>query len=275
MAKLTLYEHPLSPYAQKNKMALREKGIDFECVTPDAIGTGGVAAFLEINPRAEVPALVTEDGMAIFDSTIIFDYIEERWPSPPLQPQDPAARARARMIEDVMDTQYEAVNWGLGEIHFFKRAEGKLAETLTENARRQTEGFFAYLENELGGNAQKGENWLTGPMFGRADMAALPLVAASMSFGFHPQKGSALDAWVNRAMQRPSAAQTVEEALASRVGMDHVANAVKQGLFKRQYRDHRLEWVIKSGGMEVVTRGIETGTIRFANDFSNDGQGAR
>jgi len=142
MAKLTLYEHPLSPYAQKNKMALREKEIDFACVTPDAIGTGGAAAFLEINPRAEVPALVTEDGMAIFDSTIIFDYIEERWPSPPLQPQDPAARARARMIEDVMDTQYEAVNWGLGEIHFFKRAEGKLAETLTENARRQTEGFL-------------------------------------------------------------------------------------------------------------------------------------
>jgi glutathione S-transferase/RNA polymerase-associated protein len=118
MAKLTLYEHPLSPYAQKNKMALREKEIDFECLTPDAIGTGGVAAFLEINPRAEVPALVTEDGTAIFDSTIIFEYIEERWPSPPLQPQDPAARARGRRRGDRVGTPKEAVDWGGGGIHF-------------------------------------------------------------------------------------------------------------------------------------------------------------
>ena len=51
MAKLTLYEHPLSPYAQKNKMALREKEIDFACVTPDAIGTGGANNSPEYRPQ--------------------------------------------------------------------------------------------------------------------------------------------------------------------------------------------------------------------------------
>ncbi len=47
----------------------------------------------------EVPALI--DGAArIFDSTIILEYLEDKWPTPPLLPRDPASRAEARMIED-------------------------------------------------------------------------------------------------------------------------------------------------------------------------------
>jgi glutathione S-transferase/RNA polymerase-associated protein len=42
-----------------------------------------------------------------------------------------------------------------------------------------------------------------------------------------------------------------------------VDKAVKAGLFKRQYRDHRLEWMMKSGGAEVVLAGMRDGTIRF------------
>jgi glutathione S-transferase/RNA polymerase-associated protein len=42
---------------------------------------------------------------------------------------------------------------------------------------------------------------------------------------------------------------------------------VAKGYFKREYRDHRLEWMIKSGGLEVVLRGLEAGNIRFTGDF--------
>ena len=42
---------------------------------------------------------------------------------------------------------------------------------------------------------------------------------------------------------------------------------LKQGLFKREYRDHRLEWMIKSGGVEVVLKGLERDNIRFAPPF--------
>jgi glutathione S-transferase/RNA polymerase-associated protein len=42
---------------------------------------------------------------------------------------------------------------------------------------------------------------------------------------------------------------------------------VAQGLFKREYRDHRLEWMIKSGGLEVVVKGLEAGNIRFTETF--------
>ena len=135
---MLLYEHPLSSYAQKVKIALREKGLDFQAVTPPALGSGNAdGEFASASPRNEVPALI--DGEArIFDSTIILEYLEDKFPSPPLLPRDPAARARTRMIEEVCDTSYEAINWGLGEIRWFKRAEGAAAEKMKEMAARQT-----------------------------------------------------------------------------------------------------------------------------------------
>jgi hypothetical protein len=72
-----------------------------------------------------------------------------------------------------------------------------------------------------------------------------------------------------RANARPSVADTAAEAQASTRGsaMANVADLVKQGLFKREYRDHRLEWMIKSGGAEVVIQGLERDNIRFSPDF--------
>ena len=46
-----------------------------------------------------------------------------------------------------------------------------------------------------------------------------------------------------------------------------VADLVEKGLFKREYRDHRLEWMVKSGGIDVVLRGLERANIRFSPDF--------
>ena len=161
-----VYEHPLSPYAQKVKIALREKGVDFEVATPGGLGAGGVAGeFLAANPRAEVPVLI--DGeTAVFDSTVILEYIEDRWPSPPLLPTGAAERARVRMIEEVMDTHFEAINWALGEIGWFRRAEGELAETLRAAAARQTARFHVWLD---GGSASPISPW---PRLRRARVAA-------------------------------------------------------------------------------------------------------
>ena len=54
---LRLYDHPFSPYAQKVKISLREKGQAFEPPMPEGIGAGGTGGeFVEANPRAEVPA---------------------------------------------------------------------------------------------------------------------------------------------------------------------------------------------------------------------------
>ncbi|HXQ11159.1 MAG TPA: glutathione S-transferase N-terminal domain-containing protein [Caulobacteraceae bacterium] len=55
---LIVYDHPFSPYAQKVKIALREKGAAFEAKLPEALGAGGArGAFAAANPRGEAPAL--------------------------------------------------------------------------------------------------------------------------------------------------------------------------------------------------------------------------
>ena len=65
---------------------------------------------------------------------------------------------------------------------------------------------------------------------------------------------------------RPVAA-TVGEARAFDQGSVDVADLVAKGLFKREYRDHRLEWMIKSGGLDVVLKGLERDNIRFTSEF--------
>ena len=204
---ITLYDHPLSPYGQKVKIALREKGVAFETSLPYGMGAGGAAGdFVAANPRAEVPALVDGD-VRVFDSTIILEYIEDKWPTPPLLPAAPAERARVRMIEEVMDTHYEAINWGLGELNWFKRADGALGETLKAAAAAQTAGFQAWLESELGDR-----DWFNGEAFGWGDLSVVPHINTSLAVGHAPAAGSKLAGWLARVNERPSVAATVAEA---------------------------------------------------------------
>jgi glutathione S-transferase/RNA polymerase-associated protein len=260
---MLLYEHPLSPYAQKVKIALREKGIAFETTLPGGLGSGDAATdFATASPRAEVPSLIDGDAQ-IFDSTIILEYIEDNWPTPALLPRDPVARATARMIEDVCDTHLEAINWGLGEIRFFGRAPGALEETLHTAARAQLADIYRWLEARLGDR-----DWFNGDAFGWADLSVVPYVNMSAFFGFPPEPGSALDRWLARVRLRPTVAQTLDEAIASTAGMDGYKALVEQGVFKRQFRDHRLEWIIKSGGIQVVLDGLARDNIRFTGPLA-------
>lgn len=262
---LRLYDHPLSPYAQKVKIALREKGQAFEAIMPQGIGVGGAAGeFVEGNLRAEVPFLI-DGSVQIFDSTIILEYIEDKWPSPALLPRTATERARVRMLEDVMDTHFEAIGWGLGEVRNFKRASGALAETIEQVAARQIAGYFNWLEQQLGARL-----WFNGDAFGWGDLAVVPYLNGAASLGFDPVKGSRLADWLARANTRPSVADNARDiADMMRAGapdMAAVVTMVEQGLFKREYRDHRLEWMVKVGGLEVVTKGLERDNIRFAPD---------
>ncbi len=255
---MLLYEHPLSSYAQKVKMALREKDLAFDVETPAALGSGKSAGpFAAASVRMEVPALIDGDTR-IFDSTIILEYIEDKWPSPPLLPRDPAARAEARMIEDVCDTLYEAVNWGLSEIRWFKRAEGEQAEKMRATAVRQTAELQAWLSEKLGGR-----DWFNGESFGWADISVAPYVNRSFHYGTGTPAGSALAKWRERISQRPSVAATFKEFEAAAANMGDGAARLASGAIRREYRDHRLEWMMKSGGVQIVLDGLAKDNIRF------------
>jgi glutathione S-transferase/RNA polymerase-associated protein len=257
-----VYEHPLSPYVQKVKIALGEKGVEFETRMPDILGGSDRDELVKLNPRLEVPTLIDGD-IAIFDSTIIMEYVEERWPDPPLLPRTPAERARARMIEEVCDTYYEAINWGIMEIRAFQRATGTDAERLLARASEQTAGVQAWLARHLGAGPFFG-----GDRVGWADCAVVPFVYASSTFGNGPAAGAPLGAWLERMAKRPAVVTTFEAATASMQGFEMLPGLVSSGMFKREYRDHRLEWMLRSGGVDVVLEGMRKENIRFTHEFS-------
>jgi glutathione S-transferase len=254
---MLLYEHPLSSYAQKVKIALREKGLKFDLETPQALGSGNsTGPFAAASPRLEVPTLVDGDAR-IFDSTIILEYLEDKHPSPALLPKDPVARAEARMIEDVCDTLYEAINWGLGEIRWFKRAEGRLADDMKAKAASQTRELLGWLSSKLGT-----KQWFGGS-FGWADLSVAPYLNRSVHYGIGPAEGTPLKAWHQRLCERPSVAQTFKEFEAASQNMGDGAARLASGAIRREYRDHRLEWMMKSGGVQIVLDGLAKNNIRF------------
>ena len=258
---LKLYEHPFSPYVQKVKISLFEKNIPFEAEMPDAF-SGAATKFGAFNPRLEVPALV-DDGFAIFDSTIILEYIEDKWPKPAMLPASPRDRARVRMIEDVCDTYYEAINWGLMEVRAWKRVTGDRAATIEKRASDQTAGVFAWLERELGDN-----QWFNGASFGHGDLSVFPYLNGSVVWGAGPKAGSKLAKWLERMHARESVKKTIAATEQFTGSMDALPAMLESGMFKRQYRDHRLEWMMRVGGVEVVIEGLRKGTIRFSEEVS-------
>jgi RNA polymerase-associated protein len=93
---LTLYDAPRCPYCARARIVLAEKGVPYETVTVDL--QNRPARLLEHNPpHGRVPVL-EEDEWVLAESTVINEYLEERYPDPPLLPVDPAERAAARLV---------------------------------------------------------------------------------------------------------------------------------------------------------------------------------
>jgi len=109
LPRLTLYSGPLSMFGAKAQIAALEKGLDFDLVMVPYDSHLGYSPkhpeVLRINPKRQVPVLVHGD-LEIFDSTQIFEYLEDLLPSPALWPREPKARARARLLEHQSDEVY-------------------------------------------------------------------------------------------------------------------------------------------------------------------------
>jgi glutathione S-transferase len=108
-AKMRLFSGPLSMFGAKAQIAALEKGLDFELVMVpfdmQRLYEPKHPEVVRINPKRQVPVLIHGD-LEIFDSTQIFEYLEDLKPSPALWPAGPAARARARLLEHKSDEVY-------------------------------------------------------------------------------------------------------------------------------------------------------------------------
>jgi glutathione S-transferase len=108
-SRLRLYSGPLSMFGAKAEIAIREKGLDYDLTKVpfdmQRLYEPKHPEILRINPKRQVPVLI-HDGLEIFGSTQIFEYLEDLKPEPALWPQAVPARARARLLEHKSDEVY-------------------------------------------------------------------------------------------------------------------------------------------------------------------------
>ena len=185
---LTLYDADRCPYCARVRIVIAEKRIEYETVVVDL--EDRPAWIYAKNPLGKVPVL-EEDDFVLPESAVIMEYLEERYPEPPLWPADPAGRAAGRLLVDRFDRlsrPYYALRRGDDE------ARPELSERLVE------------LDALLLANP-----FLTGPDFGLADVAYLPwILRLQGNLGVELEPYPALADWVRRATQRPSVRAEME-----------------------------------------------------------------
>ena len=92
---MTLYSGSLDPYSHRVRIVLAEKGVTFDLLEVDIHNKP--AELAELNPYNQVPTLIDRD-LVLYQSEIIMEYLDERFPHPPLMPVYPVARARSRLM---------------------------------------------------------------------------------------------------------------------------------------------------------------------------------
>jgi RNA polymerase-associated protein len=92
---MTLYSDPMNPYCHRVRLVLAEKKITYEVEDIDPLNMP--EALMELNPYGTLPTLVDRD-LKLYESRIIMEYLDERFPHPPLLPVDPVSRSSSRLL---------------------------------------------------------------------------------------------------------------------------------------------------------------------------------
>jgi glutathione S-transferase len=198
-----------SPWAWRVHLALEEKGLPYEgSLLSFSAGDLHKPEFLAMNPHGKVPAL-TDDGLALYESQAMLEYLEERYPAAPLLPVDPAARALVRIEELECTTYMSEAFRGLAQVAFFTPEGDRDPKTLADR-RADVRSELAKLELRVAARGGDFGNFLMGEQLTRADTTWLPFVEIVGRAGVPIEADSMLRlaAWLDRMRARPSYEKT-------------------------------------------------------------------
>lgn len=227
---IKLYTHIMSPCAQKVRLVLAEKSLEW---TPHPIDLQNKENlepwYLELNPQGVVPTLVHE-GKAVNESSIICEYLEDAFPQPSLRPSSPHAIAAMRFWMKHIDIKLHpscgALQWPLVMrptlLEKTEEEQQKLINQIPEKPRRERQRRLLALGLEAPDVADSvnmyhitirkmekaltDQRWLTGDQFGLADCAMAPYFQTLQQFDWLQMLDNYphVEDWLNRVMQRDS-----------------------------------------------------------------------
>ncbi|MGH7949042.1 MAG: glutathione S-transferase family protein [Candidatus Binataceae bacterium] len=246
-----------SPYARKVRMMLDVKDVAYEPVER-CYSLDRKEDLCAASPRAEVPALVLDDGRTIADSTIICEYIEQTHPNPPLFPKDAYQRARMRAIEDLCDRAFDAITYGywLAVV----RAEAPESDAMKRAARDEFAAVLARLESEIGERP-----YLCGEL-SVADLAAICYVPGASAMEIDLKQYPALVRWTGRMREIPAVRADLDRVRAALASGKDLKHEFEGPDGRVHWRDTRLEWPVRHGFIDFVAREFRAGKMMFPPD---------
>jgi glutathione S-transferase len=197
MAAIKLYDFATSPNCQRVKVVLAEKQLPYETIPVDLKkGEQKKAAFLKLNPYGKVPVII-DGATVLYESLIINEYLDEKYPEPPLMPTDHAKRAKIRILTDYgmthVDVPYQKIRHEL-----LKDEKDRNQETI-DAAKTDLKNRLQRLEREIGD-----QPYLAGE-FSLVDAALIPRFIRMEGMGVFPDPSlPKLGDWLNRMKERAS-----------------------------------------------------------------------
>ena len=194
---IKLYDAVPSSNSDRVKIALHEKGLPYERVTLIlARKDQKRPEFLKLNPYGKVP-VIDDEGRILFESCIINEYLDEKYPEPPLMPRDPYLRGRGRVLVDYALNYTHEPYWALrGQL---LQPENARDPAVIEEKHRTLRNLLHYLEQALGD-----KNYFLGAL-SLTDIAIVPRALRMEAYGALPASSlPRLGAWLERMKDRPS-----------------------------------------------------------------------
>ncbi len=211
---MQLWSGLLSPFSAKIRIYLAERGISYEHAeipwSRQHLWGPKPEEFLAVSPHGEVPALVDGD-LAVFDSTLIWEYLEEAYPDRGLTPQGAAAKARCRMWEERADhTMAKHLTTLIREVYLPSQLSKEQSTALVTEAVAAVNAYYQALDQSLAA----GGEYLCGA-YSIADIATFVCLMFTQTLGAAvPEELQHLHAWLARMAARPVIAAEAERIVA-------------------------------------------------------------
>ena len=192
---MTLFSSPDSVYSHRARIVLAEK--DIQAVIQQINGGQEAEDLYDLNPYGSLPPLVDRD-LALYDSRVIVEYLDERFPHPPMMPVDPVSRAHARLALYRVETDWYTL---LGDLETGEKSRRDKARNALRDSISAAADVFAARPFFLSEEFSMADAWIA-PILWRLPHWGVKL----------PKQASAVEAYAERIFAREGFRRSLSEA---------------------------------------------------------------
>jgi RNA polymerase-associated protein len=192
---MTLFSSPDSVYSHRARIVLAEK--DIQAVIQQIDGGQPAEDLYDLNPYGSLPTLVDRD-LALYDSRVIVEYLDERFPHPPMMPVDPVSRAHARLALYRVETDWYTL---LDDLETSEKSRRDKARTALRDSISAAADVFAARPFFLSEEFSMADAWIA-PILWRLPHWGVKL----------PKQASAVEAYAERIFAREGFRRSLSEA---------------------------------------------------------------